>query len=55
LALQPEVRIGGDTGRPVAAGDANDRHAAPFLGLAQRIEARCQEEQTAGPKITVED
>lgn len=55
LALQPEVRIGGDTGRPVATRDGNDPHAAPFLELARKIEERCVEEQTAGPKITVED
>jgi hypothetical protein len=53
--LQAEVRIGGDTGRPVATRDGNDPHAAPFLELARKIEARCVEEQTAGPKITVED
>jgi MinD-like ATPase involved in chromosome partitioning or flagellar assembly len=55
LALQPEVRIGGDTGHPVATRDGDDPHAAPFLELARKIEARCVEEQTAGPKITVED
>jgi len=55
LALEAEVRIGGDTGRPVATRDDNDPHAAPFLELARKIEARCVEEQTAGPKITVED
>src|SRR6202167_1071240 len=36
LALQPEVRIGGDTGRPVATRDGNDPHAAPFLELARK-------------------
>lgn len=56
LALQPEVRIGGDTGHPVASRDIDDPHALPFIELARRIEARCHEEaQTAGPKITVED
>src|SRR6266404_5482276 len=54
LALQPEVRIGGDTGRPVATRDVNDPHAVPFLELARKIEERCVEEQTAGPKITIE-
>jgi ATP-binding protein involved in chromosome partitioning len=55
LALNPEVRIGGDTGRPIAARDG-DPQAEPFRELARRIEARCQEEQKkAGPKITVED
>jgi ATP-binding protein involved in chromosome partitioning len=55
LALDPEVRVGGDTGRPIATRDSNDPQAEPFWELARRIEARCQEEQKAGPKITVED
>ncbi len=54
LALNPEVRVGGDTGRPIATRDG-DPQAEPFRELARRIEARCQEEQKAGPKITVED
>jgi len=55
LALNPAVRIGGDTGRPISTRDSSDPEAAPFRELALRIEARCQEEQKAGPKITVED
>src|SRR6202451_375763 len=55
LALQPEVRIGGDTGRPVATRAAGDSLAEPFMELARRIEIRCQEEQSSGPNITVED
>ncbi len=55
LALQPEVRIGGDTGRPVATRAAGDALAEPFMELARRIETRCQEEQSSGPNITVED
>ena len=56
LALDPEVRIGGDTGKPVAARGASDSHAAPFLKLAERIEERCAEEAKASaPSITVED
>lgn len=55
LALNPEVRIGGDTGKPIATRDANDPQAAPFRVLAERIETRCREEHKAGPKITVED
>src|SRR5450631_2071910 len=46
LALQPEVRIGGDTGRPVATRQAGDPLAEPFMELARRIEIRCQEEQS---------
>jgi ATP-binding protein involved in chromosome partitioning len=55
LALDPEVRIGGDTGHPVASRDASDAHAAPFQELARRVEARCRESETTGPTITVED
>jgi len=55
LALDPDVRIGGDTGKPVALLDAKNPHAAPFRALAERIEQRCKEEAKAGPKITVED
>ena len=55
LALNPAVRIGGDSGRPIATGDGNDPQVEPFRQLAHRIETRCQEEQKAGPRITVED
>jgi ATP-binding protein involved in chromosome partitioning len=55
LALDPDVRIGGDSGKPVATRKGGDPHAAPFIELAQRIEEACREFQTAGPTITVED
>ena len=55
LALDPEVRIGGDTGKPVTSRDAGDPHAAPFRALAETVEIRCREEQTTGPEITIED
>ena len=55
LALDPEVRIGGDTGKPIAARGAGDAHAEPFRILADRIERRCREAQTAGPSMTIED
>src|SRR5271156_3102972 len=41
LALDPQVRIGGDTGAPVTTRAAGDPHAAPFVDLAQRIEQAC--------------
>src|SRR5580692_4321214 len=55
LALDPEVRIGGDSGMPVTAhiGD-EDPHGAPFLALAKLLE-QSTESITAGPKITIED
>jgi hypothetical protein len=55
LALDPDVRIGGDTGKPVSLRDGKDPHAAPFRALAERIEQRCKEEAKAGPEITIED
>jgi len=54
LALDPEVRIGGDTGRPVTARDS-DPHAAPFMDLARRVEQLSSEARTAAPSITIED
>ncbi len=55
LALDPEVRIGGDSGRPVTARDGSDPHSAPFLELARRVEEICSAAQSAGPSITIED
>jgi len=55
LPLDPEVRIGGDSGRPVATYGAGDPRAVRFSELATRIEDSCREFQTAGPRITVED
>jgi len=55
LALDPEVRIGGDTGKPVTTRPSGDEHAAPFRSLAEKVEERCRQEQTTGPSIVVED
>jgi ATP-binding protein involved in chromosome partitioning len=55
LALDPQVRIGGDTGAPVTTRADGDPHAAPFLDLAQRVEQACASSASTAPKITVED
>jgi ATP-binding protein involved in chromosome partitioning len=55
LALDPDVRIGGDSGQPVTTRAGEDPHAAPFLDLAKRVEEACAAAQQAGPKITIED
>lgn len=55
LALDPEVRVGGDSGSPVTTRTANDSHAIPFLELAKRLEASCAGTPQGGPKITIED
>ncbi len=56
LPLDPEVRIGGDTGHPVALRNGGDQHAAGFHEMARNAVARL--EQLGGPKgpsITIED
>src|SRR5277367_1146463 len=52
LALDPQVRIGGDSGEPVTSRPGDDAHAAPFVELARRLEVRCRQEQTTGPTVT---
>src|SRR5258706_9652591 len=52
IALDPEVRIGGDTGHPVATRDATDTRAPAFLQLARNMVARLQKiRPPTGPKI----
>ena len=56
LPLDPAIRIGGDTGEPVARRDAGDPHAAVFHELARSMVARVRE--TGGPKgpsISIEE
>src|SRR5579872_5168900 len=55
LALDPQVRIGGDSGAPVTTRGDGDKHAAPFIDLAKRVEQACAAVPATGPKITVED
>jgi ATP-binding protein involved in chromosome partitioning len=55
LALDPDVRIGGDTGAPVTIKGAGDPHAAPFIELAQKVEERIQQSSSAAPSIVIED
>lgn len=53
LPLDPAVRIGGDTGRPVALDPAGK--GAPFHALAARVAKDLAAETKSGPKITLED
>jgi len=51
LPLDPKVRVGGDTGKPVAL-EAGEKE--PFLALARNTVARVQEvERETGPKIEI--
>ncbi len=55
--LDPEVRIGGDSGKPVATRDLNDPHASVFAELARNLiaEAEKAREMNKGPAITIEE
>jgi ATP-binding protein involved in chromosome partitioning len=55
--LDPEVRIGGDSGKPVATRDLDDPHAAVFAELARSLidQAERARETHKGPAITIEE
>jgi ATP-binding protein involved in chromosome partitioning len=57
LPLSPAVRVGGDTGTPVALRGENDPAGAAFFTLARATVARVAEEagKMAGPKIEITD
>ncbi len=56
LPLDPAVRAGGDTGKPVAMRDRNDEHGKVFLELAQRTIERIREVgPPTGPKIEISE
>src|SRR6266446_1823312 len=56
LPLDPAVRAGGDTGKPVALRNGNDPHGTVFLELAQRTIERIREVgPPTGPKIEISE
>lgn len=56
LPLNPAIRIGGDTGRPVALLGKADPQAAPFVEMALRIAQQCGEGGVKrAPKFSIED
>lgn len=57
VPLAPDVRIGGDSGKPVATREADDPQAAVFMEMARNLIARAAEEKKAsqGPSIVIED
>ena len=55
LALDPEVRVGGDSGDPVTAREGDNPHAKPFVELAKRVDEAAGKLEKSGPKITIED
>ena len=55
LPLNPSIRVGGDTGRPVALAGEQDSHAAPFYEMARRVMERVESLERKAPTITIED
>lgn len=57
VPLAPDIRIGGDSGKPVATREKDDPQAASFFKMAEDLIARAAEESKAasGPSITIED
>ena len=54
LAMHPDVRIGGDTGRPVGIYGEQDPRAAPFVRLARQVVERVENFAAAkGPRIEI--
>jgi ATP-binding protein involved in chromosome partitioning len=55
LAMHPDVRIGGDSGRPVSLYGEQDPRSAPFLQLARKVVERVETTGARGPKIEIAD
>ena len=56
LPLDPQVRIGGDSGRPVALLGDSDTHAGPFRELARSLADACSDGGARkSPHISIED
>ncbi|MDQ6708739.1 MAG: Mrp/NBP35 family ATP-binding protein [Acidobacteriota bacterium] len=56
LPLDPEVRVGGDSGRPVALRGEGDEHARGFVEIARRVVERIEQTgQPAAPTYSITD
>jgi len=56
LPLSPQVRIGGDTGHPVATFGPEDKRGADFYAIAKLVvEGAAEASSVAGPTMTVSD
>jgi ATP-binding protein involved in chromosome partitioning len=56
LPLDPQVRVGGDTGRPVATAGPEDKRGGIYYKLAEEVMARAAEaSKITGPTMTVSD
>lgn len=55
LPLNPQIRVGGDTGRPIALRGKDDAQAAPIFTMAETIATACGAQARGGPTFSVED
>jgi len=55
LALEPQIRIGGDSGRPIALLGEDDPRAAGFYAIARQVIQQVNAGASKGPSITIED
>jgi ATP-binding protein involved in chromosome partitioning len=56
LPLDPHVRIGGDTGKPIATFGQNDQRAKGYYALAESVVAQAsQAASVPGPTMTISD
>jgi len=55
IALDPDIRAGGDTGEPVALRHKDDPHAAQFIEMARRVVERVRQSAGRGPSIEITD
>jgi ATP-binding protein involved in chromosome partitioning len=54
LELDPMVRVGGDSGSPIALKESGDSHAAAYFQMAREVVRRVGEvSQAAGPSIEI--
>jgi ATP-binding protein involved in chromosome partitioning len=56
LPLDPHVRIGGDTGHPIATFGPDDKRAKAYYDIAELVMTKAREASNApGPTMTVTD
>lgn len=55
LAMVPDIRKGGDAGRPIAVLGDTDERSHPFMSLARVVADRVNALDLKGPTMTIED
>jgi ATP-binding protein involved in chromosome partitioning len=55
LPIEPQVRVGGDTGRPIALLGEGHAQAAPFYGIAKQLIEKCAAGGRKAPSFSVEE